>query len=684
MLLRLDRVALGSAAVLLACVSFRCIWEADWGWQIATGDWVAAHGPPKVDPFSFAGPPREWIELRWLYALLLHGVVHVSGPAGAIVLKTLALAATFALAAASTGAGASAAVIAPLLVLAILASSLRFFVRPEIVTYLFLASFLWAIERHRRGDRRFLRALPLLQLVWVNSHTLFVLGPVTLGLHVVAEAWHAVRASRPAERARAAERLRAAALATGLGVLACLANPWGLRGALFPFRLLAEIRGSLFKTVIGEFASPFALSTHYGAVTAYEALLALCVLSAAANLRRLDPFRTLQCAATAYLSTLAMRNVPLFAISAIPFVAGNVAELRLPAPLVRSRVARALRAALPCAVIAACLATSRGFVTNRAYVAQADTNRFGFGIAPNRYPMRGATFLKEHGLGPSVFATMLESSWLLSQGFRVFIDPRLEVYGEAHFARYLNALAGDDVWRSVAAEYDLRAALVDLDQTSFLERTLRSGEWKLVFWDECTAMIARRDVASVPAIATDADWARSIAVVREDLPAPRAWEDLGAFGRATSPTPYHRVANFLMTMGRPDGAEAFLRDALTAYPASARARITYARLLERRGDRAGAAREIERAYASDPADPEVASQSALQVLQDGDAARALERLGRVLQAHPDHAVSWAISGEAHLARHETAEAVECFERAVRLDPANAYYATRLAAARSSR
>jgi hypothetical protein len=532
---RLDRAALGAVVLLLACVSFRCIWEADWGWQIATGDWVAAHGPPRVDPFSFAGPPREWIELRWLYALVLHGIVRVFGPAGAIVVKTVALAATFALAAASAGAGVSAVVIAPLLVLAILASSLRFFVRPEIVTYLFLATFLWSIERHRRGDRRFVRALPLLQLVWVNSHTLFVLGPVVLGLHLVAEAWRLARTSRPAERGRAAERVRTAALVTGLGVLACFANPWGLRGALFPLSLFAEIRGSLFKTVIGEFASPFALSTHYAAVSAYEALLALCVLSAAANVRRLDVFRTLLCAAMAYLSILAMRNVPLLATCAIPFVAGNVATTRLPEGLARFRLARALRAAMPAAVIVACLGISWGFVTNRSYVGQQDTNRFGVGIAPHRFPVGAVAFLKGHRLGPPVFATMLESSWLLSQGFTVFIDPRLEVYGEAHFARYLSALAGDDVWRAVAADYDVRVALVDLDQTEFLQRTLRSGEWKLAFWDECTAMIVRRDAEAVPPIVTDADWERSIAQVHEELPPPPAWERLGAFGGRRRP-----------------------------------------------------------------------------------------------------------------------------------------------------
>ena len=55
--------------------------------------------------------------------------------------------------------------------------------------------------------------------------------------------------------------------------------------------------------------------------------------------------------------------------------------------------------------------------------------------------------------------------------------------------------------------------------------------------------------------------------------------------RGISPT-------LVVTMGRPDDAEPFLRDALTAYPAAARARITYARLLERRGDRAGAGREV--------------------------------------------------------------------------------------------
>src|SRR5262249_55270070 len=154
--------------------------------------------------------------------------------------------------------------------------------------------------------------------------------------------------------------------------------------------------------------------------------------------------------------------------------------------------------------------------------------------------------------------------------------------------------------------YPFRALLVDLEETDLIQHASEGGEWRLAYFDECVALLVRRGAPDVPGLATDEEWQRAIARVHSGLPAPHAWADLGAFGSAASPTPSPRLANFLLSEGRPADAEAFLRDALVAYPASARARITYARLLEHRGNRSGARRQIEEAYVTDPRDPEVA------------------------------------------------------------------------------
>ena len=679
----LDAAALAAVAVLLVAASLRCLWATDAGWQRAAGEWIASHGPPRTDPFSWAGPPRPWIELRWLWLVRFAKILDLVGPAGAILGKTVALLATFALAAASIGPRARSAALAPVLVVAILASSQRFFVRPETATFVLLAVFLFILERDRRAAGRAIFALPVLQVLWVNSHTLFVLGPVLAILHAATMILPGRRggAGGRAQRSRAPR----AALVAGLCLVACLINPWGIDGALFPIRLLGEIRGTLFKAGIQEFAGPFVAYGSYDAVRAYVALIALCAISAALAFRRLDPFRTLVVAAFLWLSTLAIRNLPLFAIVAIPFVVGNLADAPWVARFARNRSAPAVRALLAVLVIGFALATSWALATDRSYVRQHDTNRSGLAWAPHRYPVRAGDFLRDQGLRGPVFATMHEASYLLSRGVGSFIDPRLEVFGEAHFARYLRALSDDAAWRALVKEYDVKVAVIDLASTAFLTRAVIGGGWNLAYWDETAAVIVRGDVPDAPAsIRSGDDWRRSLEVVRTALPAPPPWEHLGLLGRAASPTPYHTVANFLLAFGRPDDAEPFLRDALVAYPLAARARLTLAALLDARGDDEAAGREYEEAYRVDPHDADVASQAGLHALEAGDAREAGRRLERCLSDHPDHAAAWALLGEVRLGGGDAASAESCFARAVTLAPGVTNYRARLAAARAAR
>src|SRR4029079_15512428 len=114
---------------------------------------------------------------------------------------------------------------------------------PHLASWVLLSLVLLALETGTYW------ALPLLMLVWVNTHSLFVLGPVAISAYVAAELFRGKEADR---------RLLLWAAAA---VLACLVNPWGLNGLLFPLAQLAELHGSSpFKaavTGIGEFRSPY-------------------------------------------------------------------------------------------------------------------------------------------------------------------------------------------------------------------------------------------------------------------------------------------------------------------------------------------------------------------------------------------------------------------------------------------
>ncbi len=131
--------------------------------------------------------------------------------------------------------------------------------RPEVFSLVFLAGFLAILLRvERRPTLAWI--LPPIQVVWVNCHSLFILGPIVLGFFLIDRSgrrWSNSRAgeSRPgAEPQHILRHLVPVSLAVAL---ACLANPYGVRGATLPLGLFLKIADPTnpYKTYIDEFAS---------------------------------------------------------------------------------------------------------------------------------------------------------------------------------------------------------------------------------------------------------------------------------------------------------------------------------------------------------------------------------------------------------------------------------------------
>lgn len=694
---RIDRwlavAALASVVLLAAAASTRCVWQTDFWWQYATGRYVAAHGPPRVDPYSFGEPGREWVEPRWLYCLGLAETCDRFGVGAAVVAAALASIGAFAPVALAAPAGRRAppAIAAAVLTLAVLTARPRLTVRPEIVSYVGLALVYGIIERYRsRGGGRILLALPLVQVVWVNAHTLFVLGPVLVGAFFAASLVGWLVAAGAEARADRLRTARAAGLALVATALACLASPYGPRVVPFTIRLLTEVRGTAFKEFIQELESPFTYHGLFLSIGAYKALIVAGALSIVANARRLDLFRALVWGAMLYVSALAVRNIALFAFVAVPFTIDNFGR----SGWWEGRPVRPIARALAIAVVGANVLAVWAFATDRYSVRQFETNQFGVGVAEHRYPAAAADFMQEHHISGPVFSTMHESAYLIFRGERVFFDPRIEVYTEAHFSRFVDLISGGGDWDAAVREFGMRAALVDNTFLGFVRQLAAAPDWRLVYFDECAVLFVRGEAAasesaataspSPPPIVSDEDFAAAIARVRARLSAPVPYERAPLLARVTSPTPYHRVANVLITLGRIGDAEPFLRDAVAAYPGASGARVSLAQILESRGDAAAAGREYETAYRWAPNDPAALVALGRFRAVSGRPTEAMPLLERALARDPDNALAWALTGEIAAGAGRLDDAERRLARAAALDPSNAMVAERLAEVRRTR
>jgi tetratricopeptide (TPR) repeat protein len=237
--------ALALLTFLLACQE---LFDADTWWHLRAGRWILEHrAVPRTDPFTYGAPAQPWIDLHWLFQVTLALAYAAGGVAGIIV-----LAAAGATAAVLTGFGLRqrewpAALVAAAWVPAVLLTSTRFDPRPEIVTLIGLSAFFGILLRARQAPGWLWMLLPI-EVVWVNCHGLFVLGPWLVLLFLLD------RAVVRGERAPPWSRLLPPSLAVGL---ACLVNPYGVRGVLVPLELFPKLTeaGGPYKSYIGEFMS---------------------------------------------------------------------------------------------------------------------------------------------------------------------------------------------------------------------------------------------------------------------------------------------------------------------------------------------------------------------------------------------------------------------------------------------
>ena len=221
--------------------------DADIYWHLKTGDWIRQMGQvPRFDLFTFTRTNVPWIDLHWLFQI---GVSWVYEQGGVVALNLAkcgitSMAMLVLVTARKREWPVSVMIVAWLPALMVLGG--RMYVRPETLTLLYLSIFLAVILRWERYPWLAL-LLPIVQAAWVNSHGLFVLGPILVAFGLIDAA---LRFGFFApDRRRWWRTILVATLLTGA---ACLFNPYVLTGALYPLELAGTMSNPIFSRNIAE------------------------------------------------------------------------------------------------------------------------------------------------------------------------------------------------------------------------------------------------------------------------------------------------------------------------------------------------------------------------------------------------------------------------------------------------
>jgi tetratricopeptide (TPR) repeat protein len=684
--------------VLCLCASF-CLTrlaETDLHWHLLAGARILDEGRvPRVDTFSYTSSGNRWVDLQWLFEALVAAAHRRAGWAALDLLKILLVVSAFALAAlAGLRRQVPPDLVAALALPAVLASQERFTLRPEAASFCLLGALLLCLGQ-RRDRPRLLFAVPPLLALWANLHALFAVGLAAVFLVALGDSLEALVMRRRAA-GRPAPRPAPVLLAAGAAALATLLNPYGLEAWSLARRLLVEriATGNLYGRSIAEFQAPFGGYGPTAAIGAFAFLAALVLASSVPGRRRAGPADLLLLAAFLCLALFARRNVPLFALVAIPCGGPLAHEALLK---VRERLGRRAGARetvrwgaplLASAVAAGTLWLLADVWSNRFFERDGTQRYFGRGLSPGSYPERAADFVLEKRLAGEAIHDLAVGgflAWRWVPERRVFIDGRLEVHDEALFATYLKIQSDPGFFEETARRYGARVFVAPyrLEYAPLLRHLSGGNGWRPVFVDLAAAVYVRdqgpaEGREALPGVDTGdpllgsaileqarAEYARA---ARLD-PAPAFLRRL--LPRREAPVAEVNAAIFFGMIGEHANAEILFREALAQAPRNAILHYDLGLVLEAAGKPRAARGEHEAALSLDQSFAPARAAYALRLLADGDQDGALAQWDIAEGEGPLGPVSLQARGALLASRGRLDEAIEDYRRAVRADPRRA-------------
>lgn len=448
--------------------------DPDLWWHLEAGNQIIdSHSVPYTDDYSFTRQGTEWVAHEWLSEVFLAGLFRLSGLTGLVtVFSLIVVIAQWLIYRRCEGRPYAAGVA---LLLAAAASSPLFGIRPQMLTLLLASIYVVLLEKFdpEKTPRR-LWFLPPLMLLWVNLHAGFALGLALIGLYIVRAVLDGIWT-----------QLRPLTIVLLICVAVVPLNPNGFRMFSYPLETLASPSMAAF---IQEWASPdFHLVTYLPLAILLLSTFAAMALSPS-RVRLGELFLVL---ITAFGALRSVRHIPIFSLFAAPALARHLWALAQArgwdkALTGEAQSPNAVKILINFVILIAPIALGISRVWHFA------THQRNYEMLRN--PVAAVEFLKSHRLPGPIYNRYGWGGYLIYQlypDYRVYIDGRADVYGDAFFTEAVRTFDGQGDWAKSLDRYGIKTVLISPDAalTSLLKND--SNEWALVYEDADSVIFTR-------------------------------------------------------------------------------------------------------------------------------------------------------------------------------------------------
>ena len=449
-----------------------------WGHIKFGEDLWTAKALHRFDIYSYTAFGSEWINHEWLSELVMYFVYHIFGSPGLLIGKLLmGFSIVYLLSRISFYRTCEPLVYGIVFVLSVFVMCPGFMIRPQVLTFLFAAYFLYSFHLYFEKGKNLLWTLPFIMVAWVNCHGGFLIGvgmfPVVVGCEAIV----------CRIRNKNAEHLRRVIFWLVLTEAAVFVNPYG-------YHLL----GFLYKTL----SVPRGIS-EWGPVTVFDfsylrlkllALLFLCSFFIRNPKRRYWEAGII--IVSLIYAFMHQRHTPVFAIVAAPYLTENLSILVQRLGLfdkVRSFSSYVLLNAFLFVLVSYQIAFA-GYKYSKA--------EWNIIVDPAQYPVSAVRFLKVNGIKGKIlipFDWGEYAIWKLYPGCRVSMDGRFRtVYPEKVLRDHFQASRDEAKFKDLLDKYP---ADIILGRQNPMNQQLIStqSKWVYVYSDPTSIVFVRDNIA---------------------------------------------------------------------------------------------------------------------------------------------------------------------------------------------
>ncbi len=494
--------------------------DTDTWWHLRAGQWVWENKSIlQTDLFSYTKYGEAWEYPGWLMETFMFGIYQYLGPGGLNMMTAIFVAITFfVLWQTITGNNYLKAFV---VVLAATTSGVYWAARPYLVTFLFSSVFLYLLEKEKKSwqERNTsdmgqegikIWILPLLMVIWANSHGGFAVGFILFGIYFIGSTFRlgvmniyrhyrnsiggkqkpvnemeipsTIDEPKSGKSSSFLNNLRRWEAFLFMGVLLVVAvslNPSGPKILFYPFKTVGM--GAL-NMYIEEWQSP---NFHELRIQPFLLLLFLTFGAVGASKKRISIIDFLLVTIFGSLGLMAGRNIALFALAApvvinrhavaIVDAFGKDADwLKTTSESVSSTTRNILHWLLLVLVIGAVLYKT-------TFVVPKGKNEEYFSEV---FPVDAVEFIKKSTFKGNLFNSYNWGGyliWALSE-HRVFIDGRTDLYEGEIIDQWVTVVQGNDGWEDILEKWNVEVIL--LEPYRPVVKDLNERGWELIYEDQ--------------------------------------------------------------------------------------------------------------------------------------------------------------------------------------------------------